>query len=65
METAGSLRKEMKDIQQELRSGKISVNEAKEHANIAGKMINSAKIQVEYYALLGETPKIDFLRDDS
>ena len=33
METAGSLRKEMKDIQQELRSGKISVNEAKEHAN--------------------------------
>ena len=65
METAGSLRKEMKDIQQELRSGKISVNEAKEHANIAGKMINSAKIQVEYYALLGETPKLDFLRDDS
>ena len=65
METAGSLRKEMNDIQQELRSGKISVNEAKEHANIAGKMINSAKIQVEYYALLGETPKIDFLRDDS
>tara|TARA_R100000655_G_scaffold60383_1_gene98773 strand:+ start:929 stop:1126 length:198 start_codon:yes stop_codon:yes gene_type:complete len=65
METAGSLRKELKDIQQELRSGKISVNEAKEHANIAGKMINSAKIQVEYYALLGETPKIDFLRDDS
>ncbi|HCB47373.1 MAG TPA: hypothetical protein DEP37_13200 [Algoriphagus sp.] len=65
METAGSLRKELKDIQQELRSGKISVNEAKEHANIAGKMINSAKIQVEYYALLGETPKIDFLKDDS
>jgi hypothetical protein len=64
METAGMLRKEMKTIQEDLRSGKISVNEAKEHANIAGKMINSAKIQVEYYALLGETPKIDFLKDD-
>jgi len=64
METAGTLRKEMKTIQEDLRSGKISVNEAKEHANIAGKMINSAKIQVEYYALLGETPKIDFLKDD-
>jgi hypothetical protein len=64
METAGMLRKEMKTIQEDLRSGKISVNEAKEHANIAGKMINSAKIQVEYYALLNETPKIDFLKDD-
>ena len=64
METAGMLRKEMKTIQEDLRSGKISVSEAKEHANIAGKMINSAKIQVEYYALLNETPKIDFLKDD-
>ncbi len=65
MNNAGELRKEMKEIQKELRSGGISVTEAKEHANIAGKMINSAKIQVEYYSLLGETPQIDFLKDDS
>jgi hypothetical protein len=36
-------------------------SEGKELANIAGKMISSAKVQVEYYALRKEAPSISFL----
>jgi len=36
--------------------------EAAELANLAGKMIGSAKVQVEYYALRKEAPTIEFLR---
>ena len=32
-----------------------------ELANIAGKMIGSAKVQVEYYVLRKESPRINFL----
>jgi len=31
-------------------------------ANVAGKMINSAKVQIEYYALRKETPEVAFLK---
>ena len=64
METATSVRDEIRDLQRALKAGRITVSEAKEHGNLIGKMLNSAKIQVEYYALLKETPKIDFLKDD-
>lgn len=38
------------------------VGEAKETANLAGKMINSAKVQVDYYHRIGgEMPEIKFL----
>jgi hypothetical protein len=30
-------------------------------ANLAGKMINSAKVQLEYHALRKDTPSIKFL----
>lgn len=33
-----------------------------ELANVAGKMINSAKVQIEYYALRKETPEVAFLK---
>jgi len=41
---------------------KLSLGEAAELANLAGKMIGSAKVQVEYYALRKEAPTIAFLR---
>lgn len=47
-----------------LRAGTIKPSEAAELANIAGKMIKSAKVQVEYYALRKEAPTIPFLRQD-
>jgi len=44
-----------------LESGEIEAQKASELANIAGKMINSAKVQIEYYALRKEQPSISFL----
>jgi hypothetical protein len=44
--------------------GDIKPKEAGELANVAGKMINSAKVQLEYYALRKETPTIDFLKGE-
>ncbi|MGC3984813.1 MAG: hypothetical protein QM777_08845 [Pseudorhodoferax sp.] len=46
---------------QKLRAGEIKPGEASELSNIAGKMIASAKVQVEYCALRGEKPAIEFL----
>lgn len=56
------LRKELSAVFADLRAGKTKFKEAAELANLAGKMINSAKVQVEYYALRKETPDISFLR---
>lgn len=61
MQDVVELRKHLAEVFDELRSGDISANEASELANIAGKMINSAKVQIEYHALRKDEPKIKFL----
>ena len=61
MNNAHNLRTELADVFAKLRAGEIKPNEAAELANLAGKMINSAKVQVEYYALRKESPKIAWL----
>ena len=61
MKDVVELRKYLSEVFDELRSGSISANEASELANIAGKMINSAKVQIEYHALRQDEPKIKFL----
>lgn len=48
-----------------IKTGEIKPSEAAELANLAGKMIASAKVQVEYYALRKESPEIGFLKDDA
>ena len=47
-----------------LRDGSVKSGDAAELANLAGKMINSAKAQVEYHALRKETPVISFLEEE-
>ena len=64
MNTVNELRAELADVFQKLRAGEIKPGEAAELANLAGKMIGSAKVQVEYYALRKESPDIAFLKDD-
>ena len=49
----------------EKEEGEIKPNEAAELANIAGKMIGSAKVQVEYYALRKEQPRIEWLESSN
>lgn len=61
MKNVDELRSELSLVFSQLRSGSIKPSEAAEIANIAGKMINSAKVQVEYFALRKESPKISFL----
>lgn len=62
MKTVTALRDELAEVFDELKSGVIKHKEAGELANVAGKMINSAKVQLEYYALRKETPTIEFLK---
>lgn len=59
--TADSLRWRLAQAYNELESDDIKVSKAKELANIGGKLINSAKTQLEYYALKKEVPVISFL----
>ena len=51
----------MKNVFADLRGGSIKHTDASELANIAGKMINSAKVQLDYYAHTKQTTTIPFL----
>lgn len=61
MKNCDELRASLAETFAQLKAGTIKPSEASELANLAGKMINSAKTQVEYYALRKEAPKIEFL----
>ncbi len=63
MKNAEELRAELSQTFAQLKAGEIKASEAAELANLAGKMIASAKVQVEYFALRKEAPKIDFLEN--
>jgi hypothetical protein len=61
MKNAQEVRDRLSQVFDSLESGEIDAKKASEFANIAGKMINSAKVQIEYYALKKELPAISFL----
>lgn len=61
MQNCDELRKELALTFAQLKAGEIKPSEAAELANLAGKMIGSAKVQVEFYALRKEMPDIAFL----
>jgi hypothetical protein len=65
MKNVEELRQHLATVFADLKAGAIKPGEAAELANIAGKMISSAKVQVEYYALRKETPAIPFLGGDA
>jgi 5-formyltetrahydrofolate cyclo-ligase len=62
MKNVEELRAQLAQVFTGLQSGAIKHKDAAEFANLAGKMINSAKVQVEYYALRKEAPTIPFLQ---
>ena len=55
------LRKELKSLFHDLRSGEVEVKTASEMNNEAGKIINTIQVELEYYSLLGDKPTIDYL----
>ena len=65
MKNLDQVRDRLSTIFDQLESGEIDAKKATEFANLAGKMINSAKVQVEYYALKKEVPSISFLDSQS
>lgn len=61
MKNCQELRAALADAYLRLKDGEIKPHEAAEFANLAGKMIASAKVQVAYYDIRGEMPAIRFL----
>jgi hypothetical protein len=61
MKNVSELRDQLSQVFSDLRGGAIKHTDASELANIAGKMINSAKVQLDYYALTKQTKSIPFL----
>tara|TARA_R110000803_G_scaffold167416_5_gene230659 strand:+ start:2008 stop:2211 length:204 start_codon:yes stop_codon:yes gene_type:complete len=62
MKNVNELRDELGETFDGLVSGRVTPKVAKEIANVAGKMINSAKVQLDYHALRQEKEvKINFL----
>jgi len=57
-----SLRNELLELFDNLRSGKIKPAMAKEINNTAGKVIGSVKVQLEYCKLAQIKPEIEFIK---
>lgn len=55
------LREQLVDIFNQLRKKEIGQSEAKELANVSGKIISSAKAQLEYNKYCGSKDRIKFL----
>jgi hypothetical protein len=61
MTTITDIRDQLIEVFNGLRDGSIAAKDAVEINNTAGKIINSAKVQIAYSALRGEVPYIPFL----
>lgn len=61
MKNCEQLRDDLAMAFDQLKKGEIKRDEADSLANLAGKMIASAKVQIEYYALRKDAPPIEFL----
>lgn len=61
MQNVVELRTQLSDVFADLRAGKIKPSEAAQLSNLAGKMISSAKVQLEYASQRQVKPNIPFL----
>lgn len=60
--TMTDLRNRLLDVFDAMRSDAVPLAKAKEYANVAGKIINSAKAQIENSIARKEKPEIPFLK---
>jgi hypothetical protein len=65
MTQVNEMRASLSAVFDDLREGKIKPSEAQALANLAGKVLSSAKVQVDYYTMRKETPTIKFLEESS
>ena len=61
MTTITEIRDQLIEVFNGLRDGSMDAKDAFEINNTAGKIINTAKVQIAYSALRGEAPYIPFL----
>jgi hypothetical protein len=61
IENVTDLRDDLLNVYDALRAGKIGLREAKERNNAAGKILSSAKLQLEYNNYTKSSARIPFL----
>lgn len=61
--TIVDLRDDLLDVYESLRIGAITLKDAKERANLAGKLTATAKLQLDYNSFMKSQKKISFLED--
>ena len=61
IENVVQLRNDLIQIYQGVKTKKIGLKEAKELTNTAGKILSSAKLELEYKSYTGQKDKIEFL----
>lgn len=64
MKNIKDLREELIDLFDLLKEGKIKTRDAKEIINCSGKIILSAKTELDYNKYIGKKVQIDFLEVD-
>jgi hypothetical protein len=62
VKTITDLRNNLAEVFVSLRNGGTELDEAEVLANVAGKMINSARTQIEYSIARNEKPYVPFLK---
>lgn len=55
------LRNDLIEMYNKLRAGEIGIDEAKHAANVCGKIMSTAKTQLEYNKMIQSKRKINFL----
>ena len=55
------LREDLVKVYQDLRAGKLGTTEAKQSANVAGKILSTAKAQMEYNKMVQSKERIKFM----
>lgn len=64
MKNVKELRNELASLYSEIKAGRVDRKVATELTNVAGKMIDSAMVQVHYYRHRKESSNIEFLNEN-
>ena len=61
MKNIVELRNDLLKVYTEMRGGNLGLDEAKQASNVAGKIMSSAKVQMEYNKMVQSKSRIPFL----
>ena len=61
MKNISELRDDLLKVYVEMRNGKLGLDEAKQAANVVGKITGTAKVQMDYNKMIQSKVRIPFL----